>query len=112
SLGARYDSADITNDRFGSAASLAANRFVVDPALRQKSSTNATTSKIGVVFKPVKGVSLFAQRSETFNPITSLDASGAKNPDQDGLNKEVGLKMDWLNGRLTGTISYFDMELS
>lgn len=111
-VGARHDDAEITNDRFGSAASLAADRFVIDPALRTVADSKADTYKYGVVGKPVKGLSLFAQHSETFTPITSIGSNGRKNPDQHGKSNEIGLKLDMWNGRLTGSFSYFDMELT
>jgi outer membrane receptor protein involved in Fe transport len=111
-LGARHDDAQITNDRFHPTASLTANAFVVDPALRTVADSAADTFKYGVVGKPIKGLSLFAQHSETFTPITSLGPTGSKNPDQEGESDEVGLKIDLLGGRLIGTFTYFDMQLT
>ncbi len=111
-LGARYDNLQATNESFDSAASLAAGDFVVDPTATAKSSNQDTTVKYGIVGKPIKGVSVFGQVSQTFSPITSLNAQGEKNPNQEGEMKEVGVKVELFEGRLVGTVSYFEMELT
>lgn len=111
-LGARRDIVDITNHRFDSAASLAQDRFVVNPALTTKATSRATTYKYGVVGKPAEGVSIYAQHSETFSPIGSLNAAGQKNPDQEGESDEVGVKLELLQGRIVGTLTWFDMQLT
>lgn len=111
-LGARYDSLDATNQSFDKDDSIAAGRFVVDPSKTVNSSNSDSTYKFGVVAKPSQDVSIFGQISQTFSPITSLDENGNKNPNQEGEMKEVGVKVNLLGGRMVGTVSYFDMELT
>ncbi len=111
-LGGRYDNLQATNQAFDGASSIAAGRFVVDPAKTTKSDNHDSTYKVGLVGKPNEHVAIFAQLSQTFSPITSLDADGNKNPNQQGEMKEIGVKTDLLGGRLVGTVSYFDMELT
>lgn len=65
--------------------------------------------RYGLVAKPAKDVSLYYNYSESwiFNSFFLADGSLAK-PSL-GVNKEIGLKVDILKGRIQGTISYFDL---
>ncbi|MBM3852513.1 MAG: TonB-dependent receptor [Verrucomicrobia bacterium] len=116
-VGARHDEVRATTDRFDTPQSLAQDRFVINPALRSWSSTDANTVKNGLIVKPFKGafdgVSLFGTANQTFNPVSSVSSvTGQKFPDQRGKSKEVGIKADLLGGKLTGTFSYFRNELT
>ena len=115
-FGARHDDVRATTDRFDTPASLAQDRFVINRALRSWSGTDANTTKNGLIVKPFtgdfKGVSLFGTANQTFNPISSVSAAGVKFPDQRGKSKEIGIKADLLDGKLTGTFAYFRNELT
>jgi iron complex outermembrane receptor protein len=111
-VGARYDNVHSTSYSFNSAQSIAQRKFVPDPATTRAVSNQDWTFKYGLVAKPVKGFSLFGQIGETYIPINSLDASGAKNPNQEGVNRELGIKTDLFNGRLVLTASVFKMSLT
>ncbi len=113
SAGWRFDDARATRDKYSSALSLMANEPVVDPAATTTTRNTAWTSRYGLVGKPVKNVAIFAQISQTFNPISGTNAlTGEPLPNQEGENKEIGIKMDMLGGRFSGTLSYFDMALT
>jgi len=65
----------------------------------------------GVIFRPVKGVGLFALRSESLQPnASSGDKNGNPFPPRAGKGTEVGVKLDIFDGKVSGTISYFDIE--
>jgi outer membrane receptor protein involved in Fe transport len=116
-VGARHDESRGTQDRFDPAASLAQDRFVINPALRTRSRNDANTTKHGLILKPFpdafRGISLFGTQNQTFNPVSAISSvTGAKFPDQRGKSREFGLKSDLFDGRLTGTVSYFRNELT
>ncbi|MBL9200576.1 MAG: TonB-dependent receptor plug domain-containing protein [Opitutaceae bacterium] len=71
----------------------------------------ATTSKFGAIGKPAKGVALFYNFAETFQPVGGVDDNGVPFKNQSGVTKEGGVKLELLEGRLTGTASLFDVEL-
>jgi len=111
--GARYDDASSDSYQFDVAQSIAADEFIIDESsLRQNSGTDSTY-KIGAVFKPVDGMSLFAQNATTFNFVNSIDPlTGSKFPNQEGDILEIGSKFYMLNNRLVATVAWFDMELT
>ena len=66
--------------------------------------------KLGVIGKPLKGVALFYNWSETYNPVNSLDpVTGQKFPNQISTINEGGVKADLFSSRLTGTFTVFDI---
>ena len=115
-FGARHDDVRTTTDRFDTAASLAQDRFVINKALRSWFGTDANTTKNGLIVKPFssdfKGLSLFGTANQTFNPVSSVSTAGVKFPDQRGKSKEIGIKAELLDGKLTGTFAYFKNELT
>jgi hypothetical protein len=67
----------------------------------------------GLVYKVMKNVSLFTGSNENF----ALNGTGTVNgvpgsvlAPKSGKSKEVGLKSNWLDGRFTINISYFDIQ--
>jgi iron complex outermembrane receptor protein len=75
-------------------------------------SVSQWTYKYGVVGKPVKGVALFYNYSETFSPVVLRDVlTNERFPNLLGSMQEVGLKTELLDSRLITTLSYFDMVL-
>jgi outer membrane receptor protein involved in Fe transport len=111
-VGARYDHVDSTSYTFDSAQSIAQRRFVQNPTTTRKAGNQDWTFKYGLVGKPLPGLSIFAQLAETYIPISTLDPTGNKYPNQDGETREIGFKTDFLNGRLAVTASVFKMELT
>jgi iron complex outermembrane recepter protein len=66
--------------------------------------------KLGVIGKPMKGVALFYNYSETYVPINSIDPiTGQKFPNQNSTNHEGGVKVDLFDSRVAGTFSVFDI---
>ncbi len=111
--GARYDDFSSDSYQFDVAQSLAADEFIIDRASLAQNNGTDSTYKVGAVFKPVPGLSLFAQNSTTFNFINRTDPlTGSKFPNQQGESTEVGSKFYMLNNRLVATVAWFDMELT
>ena len=70
------------------------------------------TYKAGLVGSVLDGMSVFINRSTTFQFVSSVDENGNKFPNRDGFINEGGLKLELLGGNLVATASYFDMELT
>jgi len=65
----------------------------------------------GVIYRPMPGVGLFALRSESLQPnASSGDKNGEPFPPRTGKGTEFGVKLDLLDSKISGTISYFDIE--
>lgn len=113
SAGIRYNNAHSTSARFDRSASIAAMKPVIDDSSYRTTDNSAWTNRYGIVGKPFPGISLFAQVSETFVPVSGLNAVTQQPlPNREGENKEVGIKVDLWRGRLVGTLSFFDMKLT
>lgn len=72
---------------------------------------SATTYKFGAIGKPLKGVALFYNYAETFQAVGGVDDNGVPFKNQSGVINEGGVKVELFEGRLTGTASFFELEL-
>jgi iron complex outermembrane receptor protein len=79
----------------------------------------ATTPTFGATFELVDGIALFASYSENFAPNSLRTASGGgllpsdnaqDLPVEMGEGFDFGLKSEWLDNRLTGSISVYQVE--
>jgi hypothetical protein len=76
------------------------------------------TSSFGAVVKAYKGekgeLALFVNANKTFIPVYTLDQRlqtlGQKYPNRNVRINEIGLKVDLLDSRSVGTLSFYDME--
>jgi iron complex outermembrane recepter protein len=75
----------------------------------QDRTEDAFTPRIGIVYQPIEAVSLYASYSRSFNPNTSTTASGDFLEPEEGEGYEVGVKTEWLDGKLSATLAYFDI---
>lgn len=78
-----------------------------------------TVPQVGVIYSPIESVNLYASYSESFVPrrqllrrwdpvaeeITRVPASPFV-----GVGREIGVKVDLLDERISGTIAFFDIE--
>ena len=69
----------------------------------------AWSPRIGLVYRPIEPVSLYANYSKSFLPNFSTDASGDVLPPEEGESFEVGIKVDVVPGRLSSTLAFFDI---
>ncbi len=68
-----------------------------------------TTPQVGVLLEPVKGLAFFGNYSRSFEPQFNVDAEGKIATNVEGEGYEFGFKSQLLDGRLSGTVSYFDL---
>ncbi|MEX0269199.1 TonB-dependent siderophore receptor [Leptolyngbyaceae cyanobacterium UHCC 1019] len=71
----------------------------------------AFTPRVGVVYQPIKEVSLYASYSQSFTPNGGRSVSNQPFDPQRGTGYEVGVKTDFLNGRLSSTLAFYNTTL-
>ena len=70
----------------------------------------AILPRVGVVYQPIDEIGLYASYAETYRPPTATnltDVDGEQIEPEEGRSFEVGIKLDALDGRLTGTLAAF-----
>jgi len=67
--------------------------------------------RVGVVYQPTEVLSLYASFARSFQPnsVFSVTAAGEIVEPERGTQYEVGLKGNWLNGRLSTTLALFEI---
>lgn len=74
------------------------------------SNTNdALIPRVGVVYKPLKPVSLYASYSQSFAPSEETTADGEALEPEKGAGWELGVKSELLKGKLFTTLAYFNI---
>ena len=74
-------------------------------------SGSATTPRVGLLFRPVAPVSLYANVARNWGPSNGYPlATGGLVPPTSGTQKELGIKLDVLDGRLTSTLAVYDLS--
>uniref|UniRef100_A0ACD5GVK3 TonB-dependent siderophore receptor n=1 Tax=Desertifilum tharense IPPAS B-1220 TaxID=1781255 RepID=A0ACD5GVK3_9CYAN len=64
---------------------------------------------MGLVYKPVENVSLYASYSRSFTPNLGTTATGSSLEPEKGEGYEVGVKTELFDRRLIATLAYFDI---
>ncbi len=72
--------------------------------------TREPTYQFGLAFDLTPTVTMFANKSTSFLPTASVDIDGKTLPPEVGEGIDFGFKVSLLDGRLAGTLSYFDLE--
>lgn len=79
-----------------------------------RATASMATPQYGLLYKFAPGVSLFASYAESFVPGTGIlrapDGSTAAPKPTEGKGYDFGLKADLLDGRLSGTLAFFDIR--
>ena len=81
------------------------------PAYATRFAQNANTPRVGIIYKVLKGVSLYANYAESFNPqqFTKL-ANGASPAPSKGKQVEFGLKYETRDGRYSASLAAFRID--
>jgi len=72
--------------------------------------TREPTYQLGFAFDLTTDFTVFANRSTSFLPTASVDIDGNTLPPEVGEGFDFGFKASFLEGKLSGTLSYFDLE--
>ena len=112
------------NDQWQILAGVRFDQFEVETTnkvrgLSEKQDSNSTSPRLGVVYTPWRDHSFYASWSKTFSPVgggligITPGAPGNSNDTSPELTrqKEIGVKSDWLDERLTTTLAIYELEL-
>lgn len=112
------------NDQWQVLAGLRYDRFEVDTKnkllnTRQAVESHSTSPRFGLVWTPLEHHSFYASWSKTFSPagggligITPNAAGGANDLSPElTKQKEIGVKSDWLDDRVSTTLAVYELEL-
>jgi iron complex outermembrane receptor protein len=69
----------------------------------------AWSPRIGLIYKPARTISLYANYSQSFRPNLGQTASGDPIAAEKGEGFEVGIKTEFLQGKMFATLAYFDI---
>ncbi len=105
-LGGRFDVVNI-NNTFRQAES-----GVVTFESEDEQHDEAFTPRVGIVFQPIEALSFYGSYSESFTPNSATAADGTLLEAERGEQYEVGVKGDFLDGRLSATLAAFDITKS
>lgn len=68
--------------------------------------------RFGIVYQPIKPISLYASYSRSFQPFTGTDFKGNLFEPTRGTQYEVGVKTDLLNNKLSTTLALYQLTES
>jgi len=102
-LGLRYDTYHYTSESTDD----------LDPGVLSydSSATAVLLPRLGLVYQPVKNLSLYASYSEGFQPqYSNLRNVGGPFEPEKGVQYEIGAKAELLNGKLVPTIAFYQLD--
>ncbi|NJP11477.1 MAG: TonB-dependent siderophore receptor [Leptolyngbyaceae cyanobacterium RU_5_1] len=73
----------------------------------------AFSPRIGIVYQPIREVSLYANYSRSFEPsenASNVNLDGSPFKPTKGEQFEVGMKTEWLDGKLSATLAAYQIE--
>jgi outer membrane receptor protein involved in Fe transport len=76
----------------------------------QKVDVSKTSPMIGGMFDITKEISIFAVHSTSLFPTTDKNSFSVQMPAEVGKSNEVGVKVELLNGKISGTVSYYKIN--
>ena len=68
--------------------------------------------RYGIVFNITKDLALYAMESTTFSPTSARDVNLNVLPAAEGKGQEVGVKTAFFDGRISSTLSFYNLELT
>jgi iron complex outermembrane recepter protein len=100
-LGGRFDIVDQT---------IKNNPSAFEPTSSSSSQYNeAFSPRVGIVYQPIEPLSLYASYSRSFRPNEGTTFDGSLLEPERGTQYEVGAKADLLGGRLSTTLSFYQI---
>ncbi|GLO43119.1 ligand-gated channel protein [Pseudomonas putida] len=87
--------------------------------VRETQDSNSTSPRLGVVYTPWRDHSFYVSWSKTFSPVgggligitPGAKGNGNDAKPEETRQKEIGVKSDWLDQRLTTTLAIYELEL-
>ena len=84
----------------------------LNTSTNQSQSDFAFSPRVGLVYKPIQPVSLYASYSQSFSQNPGATFGGSLFQPSTGTQYEVGVKADFLSGRLSSTLALYELTLS
>ncbi|TVP63923.1 MAG: TonB-dependent siderophore receptor [Nodularia sp. (in: Bacteria)] len=75
----------------------------------QSQYSDALSPRLGIVYKPIEEISLYASYSRSFTPNTGITVNNDLLQPERGQGYEVGVKAELLEGKLSASLAYFDI---
>ncbi|MEL6398362.1 MAG: TonB-dependent siderophore receptor [Cyanobacteria bacterium J06626_4] len=77
-----------------------------------ETNADAFSPRVGIVYRPVEPVSLYASYTRSFTPVGGRNVDNEPFDPQRGTGFEVGVKTDIIPGRLFSTLAFYDTTLT
>ncbi|HEY0946899.1 MAG TPA: TonB-dependent receptor plug domain-containing protein [Opitutaceae bacterium] len=87
------------------------NRFLLESAPTVEQGAHATTGSLGAVWhlNAKRTATLYANLNNSFTPEFRSQPDGSALDPEEGKQKEVGIRFNLRNGRISGLVTYFDL---
>ena len=69
----------------------------------------AFSPRLGIVYQPIQPISLYFSYNRSFNPVSGTGFDNAIFQPEEGTQYEAGVKADWLGGRLSSTLAFYQL---
>lgn len=76
----------------------------------EQQSQTAWTSQLGVLFNPTPNISLFANRTTSFLPVSGITSEGLPLEPETGVQYEVGARASLAGNRITVSVALFHLK--
>jgi len=75
---------------------------------RSSQDDTAFSPRVGIVYRPITPLAVYASFSRSFEPQTGITADGTPEPEE-GTQYEVGIKGEFLEGRMLATLALYHL---
>ena len=76
---------------------------------RTEQSEQAFSPRLGIVYQPIQPISLYASFTRSFNPVSGAGFNNTLFQPEEGTQYEVGVKAEFLEGRLSSTLAFYQL---
>ncbi|MEH1860336.1 MAG: TonB-dependent siderophore receptor [Nostoc sp.] len=84
----------------------------INSSLNNTQPDQAFSPRVGLVYQPIQPISLYASYSQSFSQNIGTTFGGSLFKPSTGTQYEVGVKGDFLSGRLSSTLALYQLTLS
>ncbi|HEY8063907.1 MAG TPA: TonB-dependent siderophore receptor [Methylosinus sp.] len=104
-LGGRHDWAESSR-----ASTFDSEPFAITDARRVIVPLSANSPRVGLLLRPLPWLSLYGNYTRSYGASNGIDSQNRPLKPQIGVQFEGGVKAELLDGKLTATLAYFDIE--
>ena len=76
---------------------------------RTEQSEQTFSPRVGIVYQPIQPISLYASFTRSFNPVSGTGFNNTLFQPEEGTQYEVGVKAEFLEGRLSSTLAFYQL---